>query len=73
VQYSVVDGVCVPPAQGKVVYEAKPRMKCSFKDKVRYLKEKDAIVGKIITLVFKRFTDDNSLYIPTGKSIRDYE
>jgi DNA ligase-1 len=53
--------------------EARPRLKATYARRRELFNDHSQWQGKKLTVTFKRWTADGSLYIPIGKTIRDYE
>lgn len=49
------------------------RMKCTWEQKRKYWLQRDDLIGKLITVTYKRFTNKGYPYLPVAKAIRDYE
>ena len=49
------------------------RMKCTHEQKRKYWLQRDDLIGKLITVTYKRLTNKGYPYLPVAKAIRDYE
>jgi DNA ligase-1 len=61
------------PDKSKPFVMVEPTMKCSYKEKARLWARRAELPGKLLTIKYKRLTDEGVPYIVSGQGVRDYE